>query len=662
MIDYKKELSEVQYQAVTYIDGPELVIAGAGSGKTRVLTYKIAYLIERGIPSNQILALTFTNKASNEMKERIATLVSRSLAHHIVMGTFHSVFARILRTEVNHSRGVLPYTQNFTIYDASDSETTVKNIIKSMGLDTKVYSPSLVAGRISKAKNNMVLPEYYIHSSIYAEDRDRHISKTYEIYRKYQHQLIQSNAMDFDDLLLNTWLLFRNNEDIHRRYAGHFRYCLVDEYQDTNRLQKEILLQLTKESQKLCAVGDDAQSIYAFRGAVIGNILHYDSDFPSVAIYKLEENYRSTKTIVHAANSIIKKNVHQIYKHLFSNNEQGEKLTLYRGDTDRYETRYVVGTIRRLAENEQRDYKDFAVLYRQNWLSRSFEEALRKEGIPYRIYGGTSFYQRKEVKDVLAYFRVVVNATDEQALRRIINYPARGIGDTTLQKLIEISVASEKPLWEVITHPRLYVGVLSKATVTKLTAFYHLIQKWQDMQSIDAFSLATSICKESGIVKLFKSSSKEDDQERYENIQELLAGVSSFVAEHRNEEGSSVSLDNYLREIALYTDDENTAKDNTPCVSLMTVHAAKGLEFPVVFVVGMDEDVFPCRQAFEDISSMEEERRLFYVAVTRAKQRCYLTGADNRFRNGSFSNYDTSSFIDDIDRRYIQKDYSYGRY
>lgn len=654
MIDYRKELSEVQYNAVTYTDGPELVIAGAGSGKTRVLTYKIAYLIEKGILSHRILALTFTNKAAKEMKERIAALVSREQSKHLVMGTFHSVFGHFLREELNYHKGILPYTSNFTIYDTDDSERVIKEIVKTMCLDPKVYTPSTVLGRISKAKNNMITPIKYPQSTLMEIDEDRHINSIFKIYEKYNRVLVSANAMDFDDLLLNTWLMFKDNEHIRQRYAVRFQYCLVDEYQDTNRIQKAILLQLTKESRMLCAVGDDAQSIYAFRGAVIHNILNYNEDYPGTVTFKLEENYRSTQTIVNAANSIIKKNRSQIYKKLFSNNSEGERLSLYRGATDRNEARYVIDIIKQMTIFEHRELSDFTILYRQNWLSRSFEDALRKEYISYRIFGGMSFYQRKEIKDLLAYFRVVVNPNDEQALRRIINYPTRGIGSTTLEKLVDLSIKSEQTLWEVLSHPRFYVNLLTKSTVTKLTAFLHQLRSWQGQQHLDAYSLASVICKESGIATLLYSSPKAEDQEKFENVQELLAGIKSFVDEHSGEESPAISLEDYIREVSLLTDEDKDDKNALPYVKLMTIHASKGLEFPVIFVVGMDEDVFPCRQSFSSVMDMEEERRLFYVAVTRAKEQCFLTGADNRFRNGSFQQYEKSSFIADIDEKYIK--------
>ena len=640
MIDFKKELSEVQFKAVTYIDGPELVIAGAGSGKTRVLTYKIAYLIEKGFQPNQILALTFTNKAAKEMKERIGTLVERNFAYKVVMGTFHSIFNKILRHELDHQRGILPYTSKFTIYDTDDSEKVIKEIVEKMCLDPKAYTPGTVLGRISEAKNNMITPDRYPQSTLMEIDRDRHIGSVHQIYKKYQQSLIASNAMDFDDLLLNTYLLFKNNEDVRLRYARHFKYCLVDEYQDTNRIQKEILLQLTTESNMLCAVGK--------------HILGYEKDYPGAVVYKLEENYRSTQTIVNAANSVIRKNRRQIFKNCFSNNSEGERITLFRGGTDRFEARFVIDTIKEEVQGKGSSYNDFTILYRSNWLSRSFEEALRKESIPYRIFGGMSFYQRKEIKDLLAYFRVVVNPDDEQALRRIVNYPTRGIGTTTQQKLIEQSIISGKSLWSILSSPRNYTNLFPKGTVNKILDFVHHVQEWQRKQGMNAFDLATLIIRESGIAKTLRNSPKEEDQEKYENVEELLAGIKTFVEDHQKEEKPAISLDDYIREVSLFTDEEKDKDESIPYVKLMTIHASKGLEFPVVFVVGMDEDVFPSRQSSESPAALEEERRLFYVAITRAKQLCFLTGADTRFRNGSYSTYERSSFIRDIDWKYIK--------
>ena len=470
---------------------------------------------------------------------------------------------------------------------------------------------------------------------------------------KNQKALIASNAMDFDDLLLNTYLMFRDNDSVRLRNAKRFKYCLVDEYQDTNLLQKVILLQLTKENKMLCAVGDDAQSIYAFRGAIIQNILNYQKDYPGAVIFKLEENYRSTQTIVNAANSVIKKNRRQIFKNCYSNNTEGEKIKLFRGSTDRFEAQYVINTIKEKSLAHEYNYNDFTILYRSNWLSRSFEEALRKESISYKIIGGMSFYQRKEIKDLLAYFRIVVNPDDEQALRRIINYPTRGIGFTTLQKLVEQSISSGKNLWNILTNPYSYAPLFSKGTVNKILDFVHLVKKWQRQQHLNAYELASTIIRESGIEKSLKNSLKEEDQEKYENVEELLTGIKTFVEDHQKDEKPSISLDDYIREVSLFTDEDKDNENETSCVRLMTIHASKGLEFPVVFIVGMDEDVFPSRLS-DSTAALEEERRLFYVAITRAKQLCYLTGAENRFKNGSYSTYDSSPFIRDIDPRYIR--------
>lgn len=649
----KKELSAAQYNAVTYINGPELVIAGAGSGKTRVLTYKIAYLIKNGYIPNQILALTFTNKAAKEMKERICGLIKKEYAKKVVMGTFHSIFGKILRYELNLQRGILPYTPKFTIYDTDDSEKVIKEIVDTLHLDPKVYTPSTVLSRISKAKNNMITYTRYPETEMLQADKERKIDNVFEIYEKYQKALIDYNAMDFDDFLLNTYLLFRDNDSVRSRYAKHFKYCLVDEYQDTNLIQKAILLQLTKESKMLCAVGDDAQSIYGFRGAIIQNILNYQKDYPGAVIFKLEENYRSTQTIVNAANSVIKKNRRQIFKNCYSNNTEGEKIKLFRGSTDRFEAQYVINTIKEKSLAHEYNYNDFTILYRSNWLSRSFEETLRKESIPYKIFGGMSFYQRKEIKDLLAYFRIVVNPDDEQALRRIINYPTRGIGATTLQKLVEQSISSGKNLWNIIATPYNYAPLFPKGTVNKILDFVHLIKKWQHQQHLDAYELASIIVKESGVAKTLKNSLKEEDLEKYENVEELLTGIKTFVEDHQKDEKPSISLDDYIREVSLFTDEDKDNDNETSCVRLMTIHASKGLEFPVVFIVGMDEDVFPSRLS-DSTAALEEERRLFYVAITRAKQLCYLTGAENRFKNGSYSTYDSSPFIRDIDPRYIR--------
>lgn len=653
MVDFRKELSDIQFKAVTYMDGPELVIAGAGSGKTRVLTYKIAYLLENGIQPNRILALTFTNKAAREMKKRIASLVSSDAAYKIQMGTFHSIFAKILRDEIDYNKELLPYTKNFSIYDSDDSQNAIKEIIEKMGLDPKKYETVKVASKISTAKNNMITPDQYVFSQLFENDKDSKLDKIGEIYKKYNLTLKMANAMDFDDLLLNIYLLFNGADNVSNKYANLYQYILVDEYQDTNRIQKEILLQLTKDKNMICAVGDDAQSIYAFRGAVIDNILNFDKDFPDAEIVKLEENYRSTQTIVKAANSVIQKNRFQIFKDLFSNNDTGEPISLIRAANDRGESSAIVNTIKQMVCNEKYSYNDFAILYRSNWLSRSLEEELRREFIPYRIYGGTNFYQRKEVKDLLAYFRLVINPDDEQALRRIINYPTRGIGNTTIAKLVDISVLWNKSIWEIISHPN-NLNSFPKGTAKKIIDFVHLVKSWQSYESENAYDIAAKICKESGIVDLLSHSSKPEDSDRHDNVLQVLASVKDFIEDHKNDENPSVTLEDYIREVALLTDEDNDTNLKRECVKLMTVHSSKGLEFPIVFIAGMDDNTFPCRQAYDSSSSYEEERRLFYVALTRAKMKCFLTGACSRFRNGSMQPYEKSPFINDIDKKYLK--------
>ena len=653
MVDFRKELSDIQFKAVTYMDGPELVIAGAGSGKTRVLTYKIAYLLENGIQPNRILALTFTNKAAKEMKKRIASLVSGEAAYKIQMGTFHSIFAKILRFEIDYNKELLPYTKSFSIYDSDDSENAIKEIIEKMGLDPKKYETVKVASKISTAKNNMITPDQYVFSQLFENDKDSKLDKIGEIYKKYNLALKMANAMDFDDLLLNIYLLFNGADNVRNKYANLYQYILVDEYQDTNRIQKEILLQLTKDKNMICAVGDDAQSIYAFRGAVIDNILNFDKDFPDAEIVKLEENYRSTQTIVKAANSVIQKNRFQIFKDLFSNNDTGEPISLIRAANDRGESSAIVNTIKQMVCNEKYSYDDFAILYRSNWLSRSLEEELRREFIPYRIYGGTSFYQRKEVKDLLAYFRLVINPDDEQALRRIINYPTRGIGNTTIAKLVDISVLWNKSIWEIISHPN-NLNSFPKGTAKKIIDFVHLVKSWQSYESENAYDIAAKICKESGIVDLLSHSSKPEDSDRHDNVLQVLASVKDFIEDHKNDENPSVTLEDYIREVALLTDEDNDTNLKRECVKLMTVHSSKGLEFPIVFIAGMDDNTFPCRQAYDSSSSYEEERRLFYVALTRAKKKCFLTGACSRFRNGNMQPYEKSPFINDIDNKFVK--------
>ena len=655
MIDFRKELSEVQFKAVTYVDSPELVIAGAGSGKTRVLTYKIAYLLERGLEPNRILALTFTNKAAKEMRSRIGILTDEKNSKKLVMGTFHSVFLKILKNEIKIRPGVLPFTPSFTIYDTDDSEKTIKDIVERMNLDATKYVPSELLKKISNAKNHSYRPEEYAKSELYLRDR-KVFGEIFEIYKKYALSLVKANAMDFDDLLLMTYVLFKENEEIRKKYALWFRYCLVDEYQDTNLLQKDVLMQLTKESNRLFAVGDDAQSIYAFRGAVIANILGFTEDFPGAVTFKLEENYRSTKNIVEAANGVIMKNKRQIFKSLFSNREGGDKIQVEFVATDRYETKNVVTAIKHMVSKNGRNFGDFAILYRSNWLSRGMEDELRRECIPYKVFGCTSFYQRKEVKDVMAYFRLVVNTNDDQALRRVINYPTRGIGGTTMEKFVGRATRENIPLWSVIANPFYYPSGISKKTVDKISSFVLMITNWRKDARENADVLAERICKESGIIRTLSFSRKAEDLERLENVHEVIASVKQFVRDHKNENGDPVTIEDYVREVALLSDaDDERNEKNIPCVKLMTVHASKGLEFPVVFVIGMEENVFPCKQVVEiGGAAYEEERRLFYVAMTRAKDVLILSGAGYRYRFGNYMPAMRSEFIDDIGKDYLE--------
>ena len=646
--DLLSQLNDGQRAAVAYCDGPQLVIAGAGSGKTRVLTYKIAYLLEQGYQPWNILALTFTNKAAREMKERIGRLVGQERAQRLVMGTFHSVFARILRAEAEK----IGFSSNFTIYDQTDSRSLVKNIIKEMQLDDKVYKPNGVADRISMAKNHLLMPRAYETSSWAADDVQKKRPQVSNIYNRYVERCRQANAMDFDDLLVQTFLLFHQHEDIRQKYTERFRYVLVDEYQDTNYAQQEIVLQLTQEHGRVCVVGDDAQSIYSFRGANIDNILDFQQKYSQgTRLFKLEQNYRSTQLIVEAANSLIRKNERQIRKDVFSENEQGERLTLKPAYSDKEEAIIVCNDIKRIRRQEGSEYSDFAILYRTNAQSRSFEEQMRKDGIPYRIYGGLSFYQRKEIKDVIAYFRVVSNPNDEEALRRIINYPTRGIGDTTVGKIVETANMHNVSLWTVIQQPIVFGLALSKGTQTKLEAFRTLIDGWrQRIDQEDAYVLGHAIIMESGISKEIYSSNNPDDLSRQENLEEFLGGMQDFV-ESRREEGmeNEILLPDFLQEVALLTDLDSDDGADQPKVALMTVHAAKGLEFPTVFVVGLEENIFPSPMCVGSMRELEEERRLLYVAITRAEKHCILTCAQNRFRYGRME-YDTPSrFIRDID-------------
>lgn len=647
-----EHLNDSQRAAVEYCDGAALVIAGAGSGKTRVLTYKIAYLLQQGMMPWNILALTFTNKAAREMKERIGGLVGNDLARRLNMGTFHSVFSRILRAEA----ASIGYNQNFTIYDQNDSRSLIKSIIKEMNLDEKSYKASSVADRISMAKNRLLLPSAYASSAVTVrEDTERRMPMIKDIYIRYAERCRQANAMDFDDLLVNTYALFDKHEDIRLKYAERFEYVLVDEYQDTNYAQQAIVMQLAKDRQKICVVGDDAQSIYSFRGANIDNILNFTDAFDNAKLFKLEQNYRSTQMIVQAANSLIKHNARQIPKDTFSKNEHGEKLVLKPAYSDTEEALIVCKDIKRIKMQEGIEYSDFAILYRTNSQSRSFEECMRKMEIPYRIYGGLSFYQRKEIKDLVAYFRVVVNPDDEEALRRIINYPTRGIGDTTVNKIINAANSKGESLWTIITNAETYGLDVNKGTLKKLEAFRDLIAEWAELVTVeDAYSLGNDVILRSGIMKDIYGGREPEDLARQENLEEFRAGMQDFV-NSRREDGQEdrVSLSDYLQEISLLTDLDSEDNDNHK-VTLMTVHSAKGLEFPNVFVVGLEENIFPSPMSCNSMRELEEERRLLYVAITRAEKRCILTCAQNRFRYGRME-YDTPSrFIKDFDQNLLR--------
>ena len=642
------QLNNSQREAVVYCDGPQLVIAGAGSGKTRVLTYKIAYLLAHyDMAPWNILALTFTNKAAREMKERIGRLVGQERAQRLQMGTFHSVFARILRTEAER----IGFGANFTIYDQSDSRSLVKSIIKEMELDDKTYKPAAVADRISMAKNHLLQPQQYATSSWAADDAQHKRPMVSHIYNRYAERCRQANAMDFDDLLVQTYVLLRDHEDVRQKYVDRFRYVLVDEYQDTNFAQQAIVLLLTKEHGRVCVVGDDAQSIYSFRGANIDNILDFQKQYEGARLYKLEQNYRSTQLIVQAANSLIHKNERQIRKEVYSENEKGEKLMLKPAYSDREEAMIVCNDIKRLKRQDHCEYSDFAILYRTNAQSRSFEEQMRKDGIPYRIYGGLSFYQRKEIKDVIAYFRVVANPDDEEALRRIINYPTRGIGDTTVGKIVETANQHSVSLWRVIAQPIVFDLKLSKGTLTKLEAFKQLVDGWRErIDKEDAYELGHSIIMESGISKDIYSSSNPEDLSRQENLEEFLGGMQDFVESRKEEDREQeTGLSDFLQEVALLTDLDSEGDEEQPKVSLMTIHAAKGLEFPTVFVVGLEENIFPSPMCVGSMREIEEERRLLYVAITRAEKHCILTCAQNRFRYGKMEMDSPSRFIKDIE-------------
>lgn len=649
--NYINELNDGQRAAVLYTQGPSLVIAGAGSGKTRVLTYKIAHLLQQGYRPWSILALTFTNKAAREMKERIANLVGGESARYLWMGTFHSMFLRILRAE----SAELGFSPKFTIYDAADSKSLIRAIIKEMKLDEKQYKSGAVQARISSAKNHLVTPaSYAANKEAYEGDCNARMPAIRDIYRHYWERCRQADAMDFDDLLLYTFLLFRDKPEVLARYQQQFGYVLVDEYQDTNYAQHCIVLQLSKQHQRVCVVGDDAQSIYSFRGADIDNILYFTKVYPDTKVFKLEQNYRSTQTIVCAANSLIAKNQRQIRKEVFSEKERGEALGVFQAYSDIEEADIVVNKIIELRRHEQLKYSDYAILYRTNAQSRVFEEAMRKRSIPYRIYGGLSFYQRKEVKDVIAYFRLVVNPNDEEAFKRIINYPARGIGDTTLGKIVAAASEYGVSLWTVLLEPLAYGLNFNKGVTAKLQAFKTLMLGFMnDSLTKNAAEMGQDIIQRAGIMNEVCQDNTPENLSRKENIEELVNGMGDFCAQRLEEGDTNITLTDYLSEVSLLTD-QDSDDDSEEKVTLMTVHAAKGLEFPVVFVVGLEEELFPSAMCIDSMRAIEEERRLFYVAITRAERHCFLSYAKSRMRYGKMEFAAPSRFLKDIDVRYLR--------
>ena len=635
-----------------YNDGPSLVIAGAGSGKTRVLTYKIAYLLENDYQPWNILALTFTNKAAREMKERIARQVGVERARHLWMGTFHSIFLRILHAEAAQ----IGFTSRFTIYDTADSKSLLRSIIKEMGLDEKVYKPGTVQARISNAKNHLVSPAGYANNKeAYEGDCAAKMPAIRDIYRRYWERCRQADAMDFDDLLFYTFLLFRDHPDVLARYQSQFRYILVDEYQDTNFAQHSIVLQLAKEHRHVCVVGDDAQSIYSFRGADIDNILYFTKVYPGTKVFKLEQNYRSTQTIVSAANSLIEKNQRQIRKEVFSEKEKGEAIGVYQAYSDVEEGDIVINKIAELRRQGNYAYSDFAILYRTNAQSRVFEEAMRKRSMPYRIYGGLSFYQRKEIKDTIAYFRLTVNPNDEEAFKRIINYPARGIGDTTVSKITAAATDHNVSLWTVLCEPLTYGVNINKGTVTKLQSFRDLMTGFiESVSEKNAYELGTEIIRQSGIIGDVCQDNSPENLSRKENIEELANGMSDFCAQRQEEGNNNITLGDFLSEVSLLTDQDSDKDGDDEKITLMTVHSAKGLEFRNVFVVGMEENLFPSGMVGDSPRALEEERRLFYVAITRAEDHCFLTYAKSRYRYGKMEFGSPSRFLKDIDVRFLK--------
>jgi len=651
MDDFLKDLNKSQLEAVLYTDGPQLVIAGAGSGKTRVLTYKIAYLLSQGLPPQSILALTFTNKAAREMKERIGRLTDIQTSRHLWMGTFHSIFSRILRYESE----AIGFPSNFTIYDSSDSKSLQKSIMKEMQLDDKVYRPGMIQSRISRAKNALITPNIYGNDKdIIQQDNESHIPLMRDIFQRYQNRCEQAAAMDFDDLLLKTYLLFKEHPDILEKYSHFFQYVLVDEYQDTNYAQHRIIQQLCSEMQHITVVGDDAQSIYSFRGANIDNILQFRNIYSGCKIFKLERNYRSTQNIVDAANSLIHKNSGQIEKTVYSEKERGSKICISGSYSDYEEGYAVVGRISDMMRHHYH-YSDFVILYRTNAQSRIFEEALRKRGIPYKIYGGLSFYQRSEVKDIIAYLRMIVNPDDEEAFKRVIKFPPRGIGDTTVLKLLSAATDFSVSLWTIICNPSAYKLNINSGTTNKLIAFRDLIQSFIDKElTLNAAEIAQVVIKESGIVNLLYQDTSVEGISKQENMLELIKGISEFCEIHKEEGSTNVRLADFLSEVSLLTDQDNDKDENADKVTLMTVHAAKGLEFTNVFVAGMEEELFPSAMSLDSPRAIEEERRLFYVAITRAQENCIITFAKSRYRNGQTHICTPSRFLRDIDAKYLE--------
>lgn len=652
MEKYLDQLNDSQREAVIYNEGPSLVIAGAGSGKTRVLTYKIAYLAHLGLPPQSILALTFTNKAAREMKERIARIIGDQTARRLWMGTFHSIFSRILRYEAEH----IGYPSNFTIYDAADSKSLLKAIIKEMQLDDKVYRIGMIQSRISNAKNALVTWKAYEQSKeLMQHDIDSKVPLLREIYKRYQNRCLQAGAMDFDDLLLQTNILFRDHPQVLDKYRSFFQFVLVDEYQDTNFAQHLIVQKLCEQHRRICVVGDDAQSIYSFRGANIDNILQFKNQYPGCRIFKLERNYRSTQNIVNAANSLIHKNKEQIFKNVYSEKEQGNKVRVSSSYSDYEEGYAVAAMINEMRMRKDYDYSEFAILYRTNAQSRILEEALRKRGIPYKIYGGLSFYQRKEVKDIISYLRLIVNPHDEEAFKRVINYPSRGIGDTTVGKLVSAATENNVSLWTVLNAPIDYSLQINSGTAKRLSDFREMIERFIEQNTrLSAEEMAAMVVKESGIVSTLFQDRSVEGISKQENLQELLKGIAEFCELRREEGIEQVSLADFLSEVSLLTDQDNDKDEQANKVTMMTVHAAKGLEFRNVFVVGLEEDLFPSQMAKDNPRAVEEERRLFYVAITRAEENCVLTYAKSRFRNGQSAMCSPSRFLKDIDVQFLE--------